>query len=351
MLSTSMSNTTKMPSGALIPVPSAPNPEVNVRELERSTDMTLSALTPWCSILTPSSAEAGDQETATESTSTALVLWQPHAVNRPLEIDDLEAEPFPFTKLPAELRNRIYRYVLKASRPIHSYWFRKHTDPNFAAILQVSRLINIEATVILYRENTIRFMMRTLKVPFQDAYPSSIIDIPRRFIPLLKHIAISSPRVLVAPDSERKWCIEMCKMSYVISLLASAAPNLESITHLTLFNEVAATKVYDDMYGLRTVMYGRIARHQSLKEFVVVYGQADEENSRVLVLEPQVFPGHEHVQLVVDKTLRDLRTVITRGTFPITIKVPFMMTRGHADDIRRRAGITWNTPRHTAYNR
>lgn len=343
-----MSNATKMPSSALIPVPSAPNPEVKVQELERSTDMTLFALTPWCSILAPSSAEAGDQETATESTSTALVLWQPHSVNRPLKIDDLEAEPFPFTKLPAEIRNRIYRYVLKASRPIHSYWFRKPTNPNFAAILQVSRLINIEATVILYRENTIRFMMRTLRVPFLDAYPNSIIDIPRRCIPLLKHIVISSPRVLVAPDSKRKWCIEMCKMSYVMSLLASAAPNLESITSLTLFNEMAATKVYDDLHGLRTVMYGRIAMHRSLKEFVVVYGQADEENSRVLVVEPQEFPGHENVQVVVDQTLGNLRAVLMRGTFPVTVKVPFVMTRGYVDDIRRRAGITWSTPRHIA---
>lgn len=299
--------------------------------------MTLTALTPFCSILVPSSAETGDHETAIESTSTALV---PYSVDQPSKIDDDESKPFPFTKLPGEIRNRIYSYVLGRSHPIHSYWFRKPTNPNFAAILQVSRLINSESTVILYRENTIRFMARTLRVPFADAYPSTIIDIPSRFVPWLKRIAISTPKPpFLTNMSATVWRAYMWEFVVVLSQLTTAAPRLESITDLNWYYRGGTWRHWDEQptHFLYTVINQVIARHRYLKELIVVYGPVEEEYSTSRVVDPQLFPGYGRVQQVVGRTLRSLDALIKAR--PLTVKIPFAMNGTDPAEVRRRLGL------------
>ena len=305
--------------------------------------MTSTALNPWCSILSPPSAEAGAQGTATKATSTALVLWKPQPVNWLLKTDDDRLKPFPFFELPPELRNLVYCYVLKAFRPIHSYWFRKSTNPNFAAVLQVSRLVNIEATVILYRVNTIRFISRTLRVPFQDACPITIIDIPQRFVPVLRRIAITHPRsaALSKDTLQAEWRNSMFQMINVVSQLAMVAPKIDSITYITPWYEGRASLNHPDREILCKAMVVNIAKHRCLKEIVIVYGQIneEEEDQRVHVVEPQVFPGREYVQRAINHARWNLRSTLDSGPFRATLKIPFATNGAHLAEVRRRLGM------------
>lgn len=316
-----MSDSTSVPSTALIPVSSASPPQMQDQELENTANMTLTPSTPRCSILGPSSAETGDDETATKSTSTALV---PRPVNWPLRIDDDESEPFPFTKLPAELRNMVYRYLLRAPGPIHTYWFRKPKNPNFAAILQVSRLTNAEATVILYRENLFRFMARTLPVPFADAYPNRIIDIPSRFVPFLKLIFFSSPRRpgVFPTVSQDMYHDDMREMGNAISQLATDAPNLERISYLVPYHKGRIGIPYWEpkWQHLFTTIFESIAKHRSLKSFMVIYGPIYAERSMLRIYKCHYFPPPEHMQVAAVRTL----AATLRGG-PHTWVIPFVM--------------------------
>lgn len=300
------------------------------QELEDTTDRTFALSNPRCSILGPSSAETGHDETATKSTSTALV---PRPVNWPLRIDDDESEPFPFTKLPPELRNMIYRFLLSAVKAIHTYWFRRPANPNFAAILQVSRLTNAEATVILYRVNLFHFMARTLPVPFADAYPSRMIDIPSRFVHFLKRIVISAPRRpgVFPTVSQDMYHDDMREMGSAISQLATDAPNMERITYIVPYHKGRISIPYREprWQHLFTTIFESIAKHRSLKTFTVSYGPIYVGPPTVRFTRPRYFPTPEHVQAVAVWTL----AATLRGG-PHTWVIPFVM-RGRVPASRR----------------
>ncbi|KAI9793788.1 MAG: hypothetical protein M1835_007022 [Candelina submexicana] len=66
---------------------------------------------------------------------------------------------FPFLKLPPELRNTIYRYLLVTPRPIDMSSATWRVRDVGVAILRVSRQTNIESERILYSENRFFFVI------------------------------------------------------------------------------------------------------------------------------------------------------------------------------------------------
>ncbi|MCJ1392476.1 hypothetical protein MMC18_005343 [Xylographa bjoerkii] len=69
-------------------------------------------------------------------------------------------DSFPFMKLPSEVRNQIYRYVLTASwscEMIHVSTCCKYVSASSLALLEVSRQIYQEAFHLFYQENTLVF--------------------------------------------------------------------------------------------------------------------------------------------------------------------------------------------------
>jgi hypothetical protein len=77
-------------------------------------------------------------------------------------------EPFPFFKLPSELRNRIYALVFFTSTP--------YTNNSRMSILRASRRLHAEASYILYSSTTFRIF------PLQDFSPlPTVRDLPSHY--------------------------------------------------------------------------------------------------------------------------------------------------------------------------
>lgn len=229
----------------------------------------------------------------------------------PEPVEDPGPKECHFAKLPLELRRHIYGYVLKASHPIHSYWMNKPSNPNFAALLSVNRRINQEATPVLYDVNTIRFVNRTLPVPFDDSHQCPHIDIPNRLVPLLRKVVVSEGYYL-SPTSELG--TGGMNLLTIIEHLRRDAPNLQ---YLTYFVWDAYGHAFHILRHIRTFarlddLASAIVQVTTLKEFTVVSGTLHEDQSNtVRVAEPRVFPGVMSLRRTVETIVEDLRNPIT----------------------------------------
>jgi len=249
----------------------------------------------------------------------------------PAMSEDHEQKFCHFMRIPPELRLRIYGYVLKASHPIHSYWFKKPDNPNFAAILQVNQFISTEATPVLYQENTIRFMARTLPVPFTDSHECRHIDIPKRFVPLLRSVVVSrhyGPLGLYREAGQEAFAVEM---THIVTNLATDAPKLESLTYFIWdkYEVIRLEAVFELELRIKRHFLEAVTRLSALKEFVIAYGPLREEKSdRVHVAERQDFPGVTELTRATRRTMGEFRKPHLWWTVPIssaTLKMQFSM--------------------------
>ncbi|KAI9875914.1 MAG: hypothetical protein M1830_007785 [Pleopsidium flavum] len=261
----------------------------------------------------------------------------PPASSPPAMSEDHEQEICHFSKVPPELRLRIYGYVLKASHSIHTYWMKKPANPNFASILRVNRLINIEASPVLYQVNTIRFVARTLPVPFADSHECPHIDIPKRFVPLLRNVVVSR----ISNDSWTTIGPEafVLKLTLMVKHLATDAPKLESLTLFFWGNGDGSRDQGVFRFGFRISrsLIEAVQKLPALKEFNITYGPLHEDTSEYIhVAKRREFPGYTGLMGVIGRTMSESKArvrplTVARGWLRgrpdpyVTLKIPFSM--------------------------
>ncbi|TAQ84044.1 hypothetical protein B7494_g7635 [Chlorociboria aeruginascens] len=157
----------------------------------------------------------------------ASILGRRHSSYMEVETTPKPEEPngpgrSPFFRIPLEIREQLYSYLLLYSKPIildHLWSEVKKNPPKNLGIMRVCKQISNECSALLYRTNTfLSVLQKSTKAPWEDEY-----HISPRFTPLFKTLILQFPR----ENWHRKWYEEATNS---IQKLVDADVLLNSLT-------------------------------------------------------------------------------------------------------------------------
>lgn len=103
---------------------------------------------------------------------------------------ELSQDFFPFLKLPAEMRNRIYRYSLVFEKP---FTVKFRSGPFDTGLLMVCKQIYAEAEPIFYKENAFRFPQAVFAVARSERNLENLFCIPNSRLVAMKNLHLEIP--------------------------------------------------------------------------------------------------------------------------------------------------------------
>ncbi|KAI9724486.1 MAG: hypothetical protein M1812_000554 [Candelaria pacifica] len=235
-----------------------------------------------------------------------------------------------FLKLPPEIRIQIYGYLLTRKGPLNMvHWTKGDLDPNFAAIIQVNHEIANEAAEVLYRNSSFRFKInpppRTR--PFLDIQVQCLaVDIPSRFIPLLRDVVIFKRNGYYASCPTRG----VHEVAAIVRYLAASAPQLE---HLTIFVDTSnqiPLHHYQSMlawsfFDTKSPIIEEVKEIPGLRRFTVQFSPVPElDADRFYTTEPLIVRDLSND--IVATTLNNTRVQGLRGGTEASLRFHFDLT-------------------------